>query len=315
MRLPATKWSALLLAVACGGGVAGGTLGATRASVASPSASPASLAAAAMAAGQSGPSFLPNAWFLPDDDLLGFVEIPAGPFTMGSDFRRDRLAYGNVRWSADRAQGRVVLDAYFIGRYEVTVAQFRAFVDASEFGAHPAALQAPPNHPVTSISWPDALAYAAWLKVRLAEWPQTPASLARALSDGWRVGLPSEAEWEKAARGTDGRIFPWGDVPRSDRANYRRAATTPVGSFPCPECPFGLLDMSGNVWELTRSPYQDYPYGEADDLADLDVDALWVRRGGHFADNEEDVRAAVRGGVAPGARRPFIGFRLVISRF
>lgn len=315
MRVSARKWPAVLLAVGCGGGIAGGTPGATHASVVAPFASPAFLAPAAMAAPQQGPSFLPGAWFLPDDDLLGFVEIPAGPFTMGSDFRRDRLAYGNERWSVDRAQGQVVLEAYFIGRYEVTVAQFRAFVEASGFGVDPAALQAPPNHPVTSISWPDALAYAAWLKARLVEWPQTPAPLARALSEGWRVGLPSEAEWEKAARGTDGRIYPWGDAPRSDRANYRRVATMPVGSFPCPECPFGLLDMSGNVWELTRSPYQDYPYDEADDLADLDVDALWVRRGGHFAANEEDIRTAVRGGVAPGARRPFIGFRLVISRF
>lgn len=315
MRLSGKRWSALLLALALGGGVAGGALEATVAPMAAPSAPQRSLLLAATAAGEQRPRFLPDAWFLPDEELLGFVEIPAGPFTMGSDVARDRLAYDNERWGAGRAQGQVVLEAYFIGRYEVTVAQFRAFVEATGFGADPAALQAPPDHPVTSISWPDALAYAGWLKATLAGWPQTPAPLARALRDGWRVGLPSEAEWEKAARGTDGRIYPWGDVPRLDRANYRRAATTPVGSFPCPECAFGLLDMSGNVWELTRSPFQPYPYDEADDLDDLDADALWVRRGGHFGDPEEYVRTAVRGGVAPGARRPFIGFRLVISRF
>ena len=72
--------------------------------------------------------------------------------------------------------------------------------------------------------------------------------------------------------------------------------------------------MSGNVWELTRSPYQPYPYDPNDDEEDLDLDALWVMRGGHFGDPEGNVRAAIRGGVDPGARRPFIGFRLVISR-
>ncbi len=88
-----------------------------------------------------------------------------------------------------------------------------------------------------------------------------------------------------------------------------------MGSFDCPECPFGLFDMSGNVWELTRSLYQPYPYDPSDDREDLEADALWVMRGGHFGDPERNVRAALRGGVDPGARRPFIGFRAVISRF
>jgi formylglycine-generating enzyme required for sulfatase activity len=72
--------------------------------------------------------------------------------------------------------------------------------------------------------------------------------------------------------------------------------------------------MSGNVWELTRSPYQPYPYDLEDDKDNLDLDALWVMRGGHFGDSERNVRAAIRGGVDPGARRPFIGFRLAIFR-
>jgi hypothetical protein len=88
-----------------------------------------------------------------------------------------------------------------------------------------------------------------------------------------------------------------------------------VGSFDCPECAFGLSDMSGNLWELTRSLYQPYPYDPGDDPEDLLADALWVMRGGHFADPENNVRAAVRGGVDPGARRPFIGFRVALSPF
>lgn len=125
--------------------------------------------------------------------------------------------------------------------------------------------------------------------------------------------LPSEAQWEKAARGTDGRIFPWGNEPRPDRANYRRSSAAPVGSFACPECPFELSDMSGNVWELTRSPNRPYPYDPTNKI-DLDTDALWVMRGGSYADPDQNIRAAIRGGADPGARRPFIGFRVVLTR-
>jgi formylglycine-generating enzyme required for sulfatase activity len=88
----------------------------------------------------------------------------------------------------------------------------------------------------------------------------------------------------------------------------------PVGSFSCPECAFGLFDMSGNVWEWTRSPYQPYPYDTADDREGLAADALWVMRGGHFGDPEQYVRTAVRGGADPGVHRPFIGFRLALVR-
>jgi formylglycine-generating enzyme required for sulfatase activity len=258
--------------------------------------------------------FREDAFFLPDDDLLGFVQIPAGTFVMGSDPAVDALAYDNERWDATRAQGTVYLPDFYIGRYEVTVAQFGAFVEATGYPIDPRALQAPADHPVAWISWPDALAYGRWLEAALSEWPQTPAPLKKALDDGWRIGLPSEAEWEKAARGTDGRVYPWGNEPRPERANYRATGAEPVGSFDCPECAFGLSDMSGNLWELTRSLYQPYPYDPGDDPEDLLADALWVMRGGHFADPENNVRAAVRGGVDPGARRPFIGFRVTLSR-
>ena len=259
------------------------------------------------------PGFRPDTWFLPDDDLLGFVEIPAGPFLMGSNPATDAQAFENERWSGASLQGTLDLPTFYLGRYEVTVAQFAAFVDATGFSASEQTLQAPPNHPVSAVSWPDALAYCRWLDATLRASPQTPPTLHRLLRDGWRVTLPTEAEWEKAARGTDGRVYPWGNEPRRDRANYRGQGTTPVGSFPCPECPFGLVDMSGNVWEWTGSPYQPYPFDPADDREGLDANALWVMRGGSFTDPERNIRAAIRGGGDPGARRPFMGFRVAIS--
>ena len=280
-----------------------------------PSTSPAGTATAPLPASLPADlqGFRADAWFLPDDDLLGFVEVPAGPFLMGSDPATDPQAFENERWSGTALQGTVEVPTFFIGRYEVTVAQFAIFVDATGFRVSEQTLQAPPSHPVSSVSWPDALAYCRWLDATLRESAAAPPALNRVLRDGWRVTLPTEAEWEKAARGADARNYPWGSEPRRDRANYQGQGTTPVGTYSCPECPFGLLDMSGNVWELTRSPYQPYPYDSTDDGNDLDAPALWVMRGGSFAEPEQNVRAATRGGSDPGARRPFIGFRVVIS--
>ena len=272
--------------------------------------------------------FRADAWFLPDDPQLGFVDIPAGPFTMGSDPAVDPRAFENERWSRNRTQGRVDLPTFAIGRYEVTVAQFRAFAIDAGVGVDAEALRGSPDHPVGSVSWPDALRYCRWLEATLREWPGTPTVLRRRIDEGWRVTLPTEAQWEKAARGIDGRIYPWGNEPPQGRANFGRAGPragrrgaadstdpgpTPVGSFDCPACPFDLRDMSGNVWELTRSPYQPYPYDETDDDANLETDALFVMRGGSFADPAANVRAAIRGGADPGARRPFIGFRVVLT--
>ena len=261
------------------------------------------------------PGFRPDAWFLPDDDLLGFVEIPAGPFQMGGDPTTDAQAFENERWSDASGHGTVDLPTFYIGHYEVTVAQFAAFVDTTQFNVNEQTLQAPPHHPVSAVSWPDALAYCRWLDATLRDSPTTPPELSRLLRDGWQVTLPTEAEWEKAARGTDAWVYPWGNEASRDRANYQGSGTTPVGSYACPDCPYGLLDMSGNVWEWTRSPYQPYPFDPADDREELGADALWVMRGGSFIDSERNVRAAIRGGADPGARRPFMGFRVAISPF
>ena len=259
------------------------------------------------------PGFLAEVWQLPDDPLLGFVEIAAGSFLMGSDAVIDPMAFDIERWSSTNAQAVLELPTYYIGRFEVTVAQMRSFVQATGYPIDGQALGGAPGHPATFISWPDALAYSRWLDEILRTSPDTPEVLSTLLEGGGQVTLPTEAEWEKAARGSDGRIYPWGSEPRPDRATYQARGTTAVGSHQCPECPFGLSDMAGNVWEWTRSPYQPYPYDPIDDFEDLENESLWVMRGGSFTDTAHIVRGANRGGADPGARRAFIGFRIAIS--
>jgi formylglycine-generating enzyme required for sulfatase activity len=257
--------------------------------------------------------FRADAWSLPADDMLGFTLVPAGPFVMGSDKSADPLAFDNERWSPPVAQGRVELPDFYIGRYEVTVAQFLAFAAATGYHLDAKIPREARAEPVTFVSWPDALAYCRWLTRTLGASPQTPAGPRQLLGAGWEVTLPTEAEWEKAARGLDGRRYPWGSEPRTDRANFSGRAIMPVGSLPCPECPHGLLDMSGNVWEWTASPYGPYPYDPAQSAKNVASDALWVMRGGSFADTAQNVRAAIRGGADPGVRRATIGFRVVLS--
>jgi len=187
------------------------------------------------------PRFRPDAWYLPDDPMLGFIEIPAGSFTMG----------------AGKEAHELDMYTFYIARYPVTVAQFRAFVEASgyEIGDFDA-LRDPDTRPVRWVSWHEALAYTRWLTKTLRQWPETSEPIAYLLARGWQFTLPSEAEWEKAARGTDARIYPWGNEPDPNRANYVDTGigtTSPVGCFPGGASPYGVEELSGNVWEWTRS--------------------------------------------------------------
>ncbi len=233
---------------------------------------------------------------------------------MGADLAVDPMAFDNERWSATQGEGTLDVPAFLIGRREVTIAEYTAFAQSGAWVIDPQSIAGPADHPAAFVSWTDALAYCRWLEASLKKSSTTPPRVAQALRDGWHVTLPTEAEWEKAARGTDRRRFPWGDEPRRDRANFSSGAVVAAGSLACPECANGLSDMAGNVWEWTRSPLQPYPYDESNDRANLDADALWVMRGGGFADPPQLVRVTTRGAAEPGARRPFIGFRVAISR-
>lgn len=251
---------------------------------------------------------------LPNGPLAGFVEIPAGPFRMGSDPAVDRMAYANERWSASAYQGVVDLPAFYIGRDEVTIEQYRAFALASGRPVNTATEPGMGSNPITNVTWTDALAYARWLQRSVQSSPARAPQLAALFDAGWTLTLPNEAQWEKAARGNDARIFPWGNAADARNANVGSDGTRPVGSIACEDCSYGLNDMSGNVWELTRSPLSNYPFDPAGDSAITADDALYVMRGGSFSDVINNARAATRGGVDPGARRGNIGFRLILER-
>ena len=273
-------------------------------------------------AGLGDPRFRDEAWFLPAEPLLGLVEIPAGPFRMGSDPGQDAEAR-----AVEQRQHEVVLPRYYLGRYPVTVAQWRAFVQVSGHTRECAAsLQGLANHPVVWVSWHEALAYCQWLTARLREWSGTPEPLASLLRQaGWEVTLPNEAEWEKAARGTDGRRYPWGEAPDPNRANYddtRIGRTSAVGCFPGGVSFYQLEEMSGNVWEWTRSLWGPlyrkttfpYPYNPDDGREQLHAadEMRRVLRGGAFWDDHQCARCAYRSGYGTRDVDDYVGFRVVV---
>lgn len=259
-----------------------------------------------------------DVWYLPNDAKLGFIEIPAGSFIMGNapDDGFDR------EWP----QHGVSLPRYFIARYPVTVAQFRAFVDDSGYAWESKDKQQDLlNHPVVYVSWYDALAYCTWLTEKLQDvpWP-----LASYLRQAWQVTLPSEAEWEKAARGRDGRQYPWGNTPDPNRANYDNTGigtTSTVGCFPGGRSPYGVEDMSGNVWEWTRSKESAYPYPETKttrtrcEALPQPGEILQERdeprglRSGAFCHPYQVARCAYRDWSLARDVHDFVGFRVVVA--
>jgi formylglycine-generating enzyme required for sulfatase activity len=168
------------------------------------------------------------------DDL---VCVPAGPFVMGSSEEEVERLAGVYGWHSSWFDGeqparRVELDAFLIDRVPVTNRRYERFVAATGYEPPPAWNGGSPpdallDHPVVTVNRADASAYAAWAGMR----------------------LPSEAEWEKAARGEDGRLYPWGDALDETACCWNQPSTSPVGRFPGGSSPYGVWDVAGNVYE------------------------------------------------------------------
>ena len=244
-------------------------------------------------------------------DAENMILISAGTFTMGSDSRA----------ADEKPMHKVYLDAYYISKYEVTNAEYyefwklqaaslqkvsqhtpENFTHLPQIGDWPARAKQFPNHPVVGISWHDANAYAAWKGMR----------------------LPTEAEWEKAARGYTDRIWPWGNAmePHANTAanddGYENRLA-PVGSFPKGKSYYGVMDMAGNVWEWTADWYSDVYYWSSSQAAAKrpkknptgpDVGSWRVIRGGSWIDKIARCSTTFRFYFYPNLKTSFVGFRL-----
>jgi len=158
-----------------------------------------------------------------------------------------------------------------------------------------------------NVSWNDAQAYCEWLnQIKDVNLPK-----------GYVFRLPTEAEWEKAARGEYGNIWPWGNEFDKNKCNSSeggKGSTTPVGAYsPAGDSPYGAADMAGNVWEWNQSLYKDYPYKLDDGRENIKADGTRVLRGGSFLSDSRDVRCAIRSSRNPNLRLNDLGFRVVVS--
>ena len=239
----------------------------------------------------------------PDRLMIGemeFCRIPAGTFLMGSA-DSDKQAFKN-----EKPQHTLDIPYdYWMARFPVTNAQYAAYLGDKQ---HPVKDWAQKrDHPVTHVSWEDAMRYCRWLNEQFQE--QLPADLL--------LRLPSEAEWEKAAHGADGRLYPWGNQFDPHKCNTREGGkngTTPVGAYsPQGDSPYGCAEMSGNVWEWTHSLRKPYPYQPRDGREDEQAAGRRVLRGGSFLYYARVARCAYRDDGPFDLFGDYNGFRVVAS--
>jgi formylglycine-generating enzyme required for sulfatase activity len=237
-------------------------------------------------------------------DGMTLVYVPAGEFLMGS-----ADSDGDAD-NDEKPQHRVYLDAFWMDRTEVTKDQYQQCVAAGKCAAPSCRGTGQGNHPVVCVSWQDAADYCTWAGRR----------------------LPTEAEWEKAARGTDGRKYPWGNQGvagnllnfcdsncgydwRDNSVNDGYRETAPVGSYPAGASSYGALDMAGNVWEWVGDWYDEkyYAGSPARNPTGPASGQARVVRGGSCSDGQGFVRAAVRYRYVPDFRDVCVGFRCARS--
>ena len=254
--------------------------------------------------GESARPFLP--YEPAREDMILILE---GSFLMGNSSGDDIPAH-------EQPQHEVDLPAFYICKYPVTNAQYAEFIKATRypkpekvgwFGLKPPRQKM--DHPVVGVSWDDAMAYCAWLREQTAR----------------PYRLPTEAEWEKAARGTDGRLYPWGHEWEANCCNYDSEGTTAVTAFPNGASPYGCQDMLGNAGEWTSTlwgadpltPDFPYPYQAKDGREHQEAEGTVYRlyRGGSYEAKPEELRCTVRNWYAPDNKDRRRGFRLALSHF
>ena len=266
-------------------------------------------------------------------DKPNLAYIPAGIFLMGtSDQQIDRLVQlddlaktwkDKDSFRREQPQHTVSLKSYYIGKFPVTVGEYRAFVNIGGYkqkqywtvagwlwreahGKHQPEFwddvkwAGNAKLPVVGVSWYEAVAYCRWLRGRT----------------GNSYRLPTEAEWEKAARGGDDRLYPWGDKLDVNLCNIRGSGlnqTHPVGLYsPQDESPYGCAEMAGNVSEWTLSQYRPYPYEDDDGRNDEESEAERVIRGGAWYKPSLRARVSARGMNDPFFADNDVGFRCVL---
>ncbi len=226
-----------------------------------------------------------------EKDGTVLVYVPGGEFTLGADDIADE----------EKPIHQVRLSPFWIGKFPVTNEQFARFLEANPKQRKPGRWNDEsfnqPLQPVVGVSWEDAVAYCRWAGLE----------------------LPSEAQWEAAARGQDQRRYPWGNAePTASLANFdgKEGKTTPVGSYPSGAGPYGTLDQAGNVWEWCADAWDESAYkgreGQLDPVATSDEVAGRVLRGGSWFDQAWNLAAAFRLRLGAGNRGRRIGFRCVL---
>jgi formylglycine-generating enzyme required for sulfatase activity len=233
---------------------------------------------------------------------IEFVRVPAGKFIMGSK--------DDNKWASSDEKPQHTVEIpydYGIARYPVTNKEFARFVEATQHKhTWVSDWKSKLDHPVVNVTWQDAMDYCKWLNERLhAE-----------IRDG-EIRLPTEAEWEKAARGERGNEWPWGNEWDSTKCNSSEGGkhdTTPVGAYsPQGDSPYGAADMAGNVLEWCHSLFRSYPYKADDGREQESGSDLRVLRGGSWYYGRGSARCAFRLKYFPDDWVSNVGFRVVVS--
>lgn len=258
--------------------------------------------------------FLPKSYQGKNEPFYGFVSV-------SGEVRHDN--YNKY----EAGGGKEVLDTisnFYMMRYPTTIAQFRSFIDKSGYlPKDKDSLQGVTNHPVAWVAWDDAIKYCKWLEKKIIILGKD-LLLKQNLSDEenkfWsglvekklRVTLPSHLEWKLAAQGTDNRIYPWGndDFLYSNTEITGLGKTCTVGCFPNGASPFGLLDMSGNVWEWTRSKVTERT--SLPKFENKERENQYILCGGSFMDTPNNCRCDSKLQYSSSERFSFVGFRIAI---